>query len=96
MYDQYSPGDFSFITNNNKSILEKLYKLIDDLNYWELFEIEPPPQGYMLWDEKRCDELFEKSLFSGAEFGMAMRQMQQIYRLGWTKYVENTIKSIVG
>lgn len=90
----YKEGDFSFEKEDHwKKALSVMYKVITDMNLWQLFDSDPPEDlGYIYWDNENVKKILDHPLVdecghSGASFALCMRIMKRIRKYGWESYV---------
>lgn len=83
--DDYLPGDFSFLKNENIISLTFDYNVIDNLKAWNI--LKKNTDNFMY--NKKFD-IIKSQMYpghSGASVSMSLRTMEFIAKNGWEDYV---------
>jgi hypothetical protein len=85
-------GDFSFIADSEVRIMfEDAYTAITRAEAWEFVGRDPGDGGFMYSSDPKSYAIQKEMKYdghSGASYGITMRKMQQLARIGWEAFVK--------
>lgn len=86
-----APGDFSFVQDTQtREMFDDAYHAITVAEAWDAMRSGPGEGGYMFSDFPKREAINANIKYwghSGASYGMTLRQMQLLARIGWERFV---------
>jgi hypothetical protein len=95
----YTPGDFSFVNEFERKMLEDAYRAVSVTESWDAMKADPGHGGFMFSNNehmKPINAALKYHYHSGASYAFTMRHMQLIAKNGWDVYVSDYIKANSG
>ena len=99
----YLEGDFTFITNESERLMiQDAYESMNKVEGgMDEMKKDPGESGYMFSPPSPIRGLITEELIktrsgqlhSGASYGVTMRELQMLVRLGWNQYVISKLQS---
>lgn len=87
----YPLGDFSFVKDLEiRNMYDDAFKAIDVAEAWNFINSDPGDGGFMFSPDSYSLAIQKNIKYTdhtGATYGMTMRVMQRIARVGWERFV---------
>lgn len=82
-------GNFSFLDDHLREMLEDAYNAITQAEAWDLMKVEPGTGGYMFGADNRYDTIkLAYGGHSGPSYAWTMRAMQFLAQNGWAVFYQ--------
>ncbi len=95
--EDYSPGDFSFLSDpSDIRALTDTFNAVDRLKEWPFFDIEPPEnKGYQRWKHPTINKILSEIGHydhTGRSMEATFRTMRSVRKKGWNVVVRESIE----